>query len=78
MRKHAIALALLPLFARCSFLESMPGSGSPGPTYAYDPTKTYLDSQHITVRRRDVDRYVCLTGPLQCQDWGNDLECTCP
>jgi hypothetical protein len=77
MRILAIPIATLPLLMGCSVLDDLTAS-SGSRVRSYDPTRIYLDSEYVKIGHRDADRYVCLSGPLQCQDWGNDLECYCP
>lgn len=76
MRYLALIGAVAVLTSGCEALEQIRLGSS---TFSYDPNKIYLKSESFTVRRNaDLDRFVCLTGILQCEGRGLDWECECP
>jgi hypothetical protein len=63
------------LLSGCSYIENVILSSN-GPTM--DPTKIYMTNDYFSVSRQsDLDKYVCLSGPLQCQAFGASLDCVC-
>lgn len=75
--RSVVLISAIGLLAGCTFLDELElgGSGS-----HYDPTKIYLKNEYFRVdRRRDLNRFVCLSGPLECQAWGSQTwDCHCP
>lgn len=72
-RSFVSATSLL-IFAGCSVLDNF----ELGSTRTFDPTKVYLKDEYITVARHDdMDRYVCLSGPLRCAGFGQLWDCSC-
>ena len=63
----------LPIFiSGCSVLDQL----ELGSTRTYDPTKVYLKDEDFTLRKHDdMDRYVCLSGPLRCDGFGQTWDC---
>ena len=75
MRLIAFICAIF-LLGGCATIEQL-RSGTTGQTF--DPSKIYLRSDAFTVSRNaDLDRFVCLTGPLQCNSFGLSWNCECP
>lgn len=76
MRYWMFVAVIGVLISGCSALDQITlGTGQP--TFL-DPTKIYLKSHSFSVSRNDdLDRYVCMTGPLQCRAWGMQWECVC-
>lgn len=68
-------IALSILTSACSVLDGIEfGSGR----QTWDPTKVYLKDEFVTLdKRNDMDRYVCLSGPLQCEGFGQVWDCSC-
>lgn len=73
--RFSITAACLIYLSGCSVLDQIELGGSPR---AYDPSKVYLKDEFVTLKRHeDVDRYVCLSGPLQCDGFGQIWDCSC-
>ncbi len=73
MRVLGISIAVL-LLSGCSVLDQITLNGPP----KLDPSKVYLGRSAILARPRELDRYACVNGPLQCTSHGIMLECVCP
>jgi len=76
LRRHSAFLAAVTLLTSgCSVLDNI-NLGSTG--MRYNPTKVYLKDEFVTIRKReDMDRFVCLSGPLQCDGFGQVWDCSC-
>ena len=63
------------MMSGCSVLDNIELSGNGA---VYDPNKIYLRNEFFTVRnRRDMDRFVCVSGPLVCERYGMTWDCVC-
>jgi hypothetical protein len=75
MRYSLLIAATGMLASGCSALDQITLGSQP---QYQDPTKIYLKNDFFRVGRHDnLDRFVCITGPLQCRSWGMQWECTC-
>jgi len=73
--RFVMPVTALVLLSGCSIFDEFEFGGS---TMAYDPTKVYLKDEFVTLKRHeDMDRYVCLSGPLQCDGFGQIWDCSC-
>lgn len=76
MRQLVVTTVIGILSGGCALLDELELGG----TTSYDPRKIYVQHDVFTVRRRDdLERIVCLTGPLECRAWNSNLwDCVCP
>jgi hypothetical protein len=76
IRHRTVVVTVITLLTSgCATLEDL-ALGSTA--MRYDPTKVYLQNEFVTVSRtEDMDRFVCLSGPLQCDGFGLMWDCAC-
>ena len=68
------AVSILATLGACTWLDEL----TLDRPRTWDPTKVYLKDEYVTLRKHDdMDRYVCLSGPLQCQGFGLTWDCSC-
>jgi hypothetical protein len=73
--RFAMPAIITLLLSGCSVIDklNLGATGTP-----YDPSKIYLQNERITIDNREYrSRFVCLDGPLMCNQFGLSWNCVC-